>query len=355
MSPFEAVSTAHQSAPRTIAQKAGEFLTLSFGPQHRNKLIAQALNCSPDMAKGLRRGDYWTVDRLEQVRRICGLAFADYVFGTAAAPAVHPQHFWATDRAIVQAPAGHDEYFRRLLGIPATMEGDFALVAMRNHGWVAVTRTGDQVEIKHSARMMKAGAGRIASDWLHQNAADISTIRRTVEVERDWIEATHRSAAAAIEAIEGATAIAAAPARPWTVERLSETGTLPTDVRTLLHAHAESPATSVFELAANTGIMDRCTVMRVGDEVVAQHLGSKLYRLERRTEEPVGNMADAGFAATIRRQMFEIVHDGQPVVHRLTGMLNGSPVDYLRPAIPQPIGGGAWHVLTLPHILETAA
>lgn len=48
--------------------------TLVPGP-HRDKAVARLFRCSVRMAQYLRRGEYWTADRLSQASRTLGAAF----------------------------------------------------------------------------------------------------------------------------------------------------------------------------------------------------------------------------------------------------------------------------------------
>src|SRR5581483_11149042 len=56
------------------------FETQIMGP-HKVKRLAQIFDCSPDMAKLLKRGEGWTLARMEQARKHFGPSFIDFVFG----------------------------------------------------------------------------------------------------------------------------------------------------------------------------------------------------------------------------------------------------------------------------------
>lgn len=69
-----------------IALRAGRYLDDHFSGSNRNKRIAQWGECSPEMAKVLRRGEGWTVARLQAAAQTFGWAFVAYVFEGVPAP-----------------------------------------------------------------------------------------------------------------------------------------------------------------------------------------------------------------------------------------------------------------------------
>ena len=68
-----------------IAQRAGWFTSANIAGRNADKNTAQRFGISVRMAQLLRRGEGWTLHRLEQAQRIFGPVFGQMVFGPLAA------------------------------------------------------------------------------------------------------------------------------------------------------------------------------------------------------------------------------------------------------------------------------
>lgn len=67
-----------------ISRRAGAYLERAYAGPHRNKRIAQDLDCGVHVVKELRRGGAWTALRWAQLTRRFGWDFLGYVFGPLA-------------------------------------------------------------------------------------------------------------------------------------------------------------------------------------------------------------------------------------------------------------------------------
>jgi hypothetical protein len=72
-----------------IADRAGWFLDQAHPGPHKSKRVALRFGISPDMAKLLRKGRGWTVERLEQAAKIFGQSFYQAVLNPSAESRSH--------------------------------------------------------------------------------------------------------------------------------------------------------------------------------------------------------------------------------------------------------------------------
>jgi len=68
--------------------RAAMALNHALPGEHRDKLVARMFGCSVRMAKYLRAGQYWTIDRLNQASAVIG-----DVFDIALSPATDDKHY----------------------------------------------------------------------------------------------------------------------------------------------------------------------------------------------------------------------------------------------------------------------
>lgn len=251
----------------------------------------------------------------------------------AAALARHGRRcVWFTHRGAHDAPAGHAEFARRFLALPATVSGDAATYALRNCGWAAVEMHQDRrAVLAYDDRGIIPSVAGLARDWLLARAPIIACVHRRVLVGHRWIEAGQRDAEVSAAAVWRAAEIARSPHRvPWRVERLA-LDAVPEFVP-LMRAYGEAPARFV-EAAAAMGELPKCSLLRVSDggTVESLSIGSAV-DLPRR-ELVGGNILarpDSAYAAVLHHQMLDAT-DG-PSVHWLRGSILGAPRSYIRAA-----------------------
>lgn len=74
----------HAIALSGIQERAGFFAELAVPGPHKDKRLAAMLDCSPNMAYRLRRGEGWTADRLALAAKKFGWRWVQAVFGPIA-------------------------------------------------------------------------------------------------------------------------------------------------------------------------------------------------------------------------------------------------------------------------------
>ena len=64
-----------------VQQRAAWYVNLTTSGRHQDKRLAEIFKVTPNMAYRLKRGEGWTVSRIEQAARYFGQTFVDCVFG----------------------------------------------------------------------------------------------------------------------------------------------------------------------------------------------------------------------------------------------------------------------------------
>jgi hypothetical protein len=346
----------------SLTIRAGQFLRQAFAGKHSDKRIAQRLDVSRSMAQFLANGERWTVNRLGFVASLYGRPFIDFVFADALDAQPVEQHWWATHEGrLVPAPAGHAEYARRYFDMPPDMDDDWVACLMRNFGWFAVTLAfapaGARATVRYSSRMMDPAAAVPVRDWLSRNAGALQAVRRSAEVNRQWIEADHSTVESAIAAIEGAAEFPAAPTHECKVERLSIDDAPHGEISDLLKARAEAPGTSLREFAARRGLMEKCCIFTVRKSGPATTLwiGPNLdIDGARLMGRPVMEWPDLPYAAAIDELTKQTASEGGATLHELDFTISGRRRRYIRGAAAERIDADTIHVVTTPHVLEAA-
>lgn len=82
-----------------VQSRAAFFAVQAVPGPHKTKRLASILECSTDMAWRLRRGEGWTVSRLEIASRRFGWSFVNFVFGPVTGGAGGPSNALAAEIA----------------------------------------------------------------------------------------------------------------------------------------------------------------------------------------------------------------------------------------------------------------
>jgi hypothetical protein len=336
----------------TIAQRAGQFLDEIFPGPHKDKRLAQHLGISSNMASLLRRGQSWTIDRLDQLRDLHGWDFVRYVFEApepdfaALRATLHNvlrqlpvstptmTYLWFDDAGkLWQAPAGHAEFVRRRTGLSIHVQGDLVTSTCRNLHWIALTLdTAGHLIIRHHAIGASPSAVRSCSDWLYQHGTDLTRVRRIVDVDGSLAEVEHDSVAAAVLALERILAHRNTTVPPFAAERKSLDET-PADMGRVLNAYIESPE-HVLAAAIDAGLMPMSSILTVRGSSVTNDFMGDAVGLDRSdiVGKNVLDRKDPAYGAFVHSQITAAVKE--PVLSEVKGVAYGMKLHYLRAAIP---------------------
>jgi transcriptional regulator with XRE-family HTH domain len=192
------------------------------------------------------------------------------VFGDVA-QVVRERRIWFTDRGCCHdAAAGHADFARRYLGLPAHTADDLAVYAIRNLGWLEVTTAGAGARLRYHAKGLKLESAKAARAWLLNHAATIANVTRSVMVGEEWLTASGLSAddvAAGLALVQSAT--------PYMGERCG-LDLLPPRLGAILAAWRSSPH-DALNAAGAAGLAGRASIFSIdGDDVVCRWLGSSI-------------------------------------------------------------------------------
>jgi hypothetical protein len=349
-----------------IAQRAGLFLDQNFPGPHKDKRVAQHLGISPNMASLLRRGQSWTIDRLDQVREIYGWSFVRFVFDAPEPdfealrmslrmvldqlpPPAAPTYLWFDDAGrCLPAPAGHAEFARRRTRLSPHIAGDLRAERCRNRGWLAMEfGAAGRVTIWHHSGSVASPAARSARDWLIRNADAITSVVRRVEIDGRVGEVEHPSAADAATALDRIAEPMHRAKAPLRADRLP-LDTVPDDFGRVLGAFLDSPQ-RVIPAAHDFGLIPRTSILTVrGSSVTNDFMG---HEIEFDRSDIVGrNVLDrreSGYGAMVHARIIAAVKE--PMVHFVTGEAYGCDLHYL--AMVLPIGNS--QVVSLSRQMDT--
>jgi transcriptional regulator with XRE-family HTH domain len=257
---------------------------------------------------------------------------------------------WFTaDGAIATATSGHSDYVRRKLGLAAN-RGDLPAYATRVLGWVGATERWDGViVVRHDGRHVAPLAAERVCEWLADRADRISSVRRAVLVNGQWIEAHHAGAHAAAEAIAKVALIVRVSRRPWTVARLPLDGITDPLLKQLLRIHRQNPD-SLVHAAASIGAFTTSSLFGVeGENVISHHIATGFGFDPSVEGYNVLSRPDTEYALMVQARVLLTRREG-PTYHELVGTIDDRHARYFNLAIPEP--GPKGRVLTSSVVLE---
>jgi hypothetical protein len=277
-----------------------------------------------------------------------------------AGEAVGDRWFWATDVGDIEhAPAGHAEYARRSLGLSKHNPADQAAYVMRNLGWVAITLGADRsVTLAYNDLAVDGVAATRAYEWLLAEQHAITSVRRRVEVDGQWIEATHPNVASALAALEILPHMG--PRRrdfKWRTERLSLDHIKSKRIGSLLGASrgAKRRPGRLPQIAARLGLLDNSALLRVeGDNVTSLWVGSRL-GVDGPTVmgKNLRERADLRYAEMVRLHVLGAVEEPEGTYFHNVVSIDGRGYEYVRLALADPADrNGVQLVLTTAEILK---
>jgi len=279
-----------------------------------------------------------------------------------AGEAVGDRWFWATDVGDIEhAPAGHAEYARRSLGLSKYNPADQAVYVMRNLGWIAITLGADRsVTLAYNDLAVDGAAATRAYEWLLAEQHAGTSVRRRVEVDERWIEATHPNVASALAALEILPHMG--PRRrdfKWRTERLSLDHIKSKRIGSLLGASrgAQARPGRLPQVAARLGLLDFSGLFRVeGDNVTTLWAGSHLGIYGAGPTVMGKNLrerADLRYAEMVRLHVLGAVEEPDGTYFHNVVSIDGRGYEYVRLALADPADrNGVQMVLTTAEILK---
>jgi hypothetical protein len=355
----------------TIARRAGLFLDEIFSGPHKDKRVAQHLGISSNMASLLRRGQSWTIDRLEQVRHIHGWDFVRYVFeapepdfavlraelrkALEQLPKAKSTstYLWFEDRGECwDAPAGHAEFVRRRTGLPIHAKGDLRAHYCRNKGWIALEiNAAAQVTIWHHAIAIDRAAARGCCSWLVRHAHNVRNVRRFVEIDGNIAEIDGETPASAADAIEAASNPTHPSHHPTLVRRLP-LDQVSEHFHSVLNAYFEEPA-NALKAAVDLGLMATASVLTANEHLTSVRSDFMGPAVVLPRDDIVGRSVMARgepeYAGMIFAQAIASLRE--PTFYHNRIHAYGIPMNYQRLALPI----GSRQVLCLPHSFRKKA
>jgi transcriptional regulator with XRE-family HTH domain len=284
----------------------------------------------------------------EMARTLVRSVLADAVeVGLAARDA----HAWFNaDGAMEAAQAGHADFVRRRLGMPASA-GDLVAYAARVLGWIAVTERSDGVVIiRHDGRRIATPAAEHICEWLEDRADRIQSVRRIVHMDAKWIEAVHPNAHLAAAAVAKAALIMRVTRCAWSVKTLSLDSISDPRLTDLMRVWRQTPQDLVHAAAA-MGAFTTSSLFGVnGEDVISHHVATG-FGFDPRTIEGMNILSrpDTDYALMVQARILRTRREG-PTYHELTGTIDDHHVRYLNLALPEP--GPEGRVLTSSVVLE---
>ncbi|MGO8868052.1 MAG: hypothetical protein ACLQME_16290 [Alphaproteobacteria bacterium] len=280
-----------------------------------------------------------------------------------AGEAVGDRWYWATDVGDIEhAPAGHAEFARRKLGLSKQNPADQPSYVMRNLGWIAITLGADRsVTLAYNDLAVDGVAATRAYEWLLAEQHTITSVRRRVEVDERWIEATHPNVASALAALEILPSMG--PRRrdfKWRTERLSLDHIKSKRIGSLLGATrlAGRQPGRLPQVAARLGLLDFSGLFRVeGDNVTSLWVGTHhgLFRSYGPTVmgKNLRERADLRYAEMVRLHVLGAVEEPEGTYYHNVVSIDGRGLEYLRLALADPADrDGAQLVLTTTEIIK---
>ncbi|HVA14121.1 MAG TPA: hypothetical protein VNF99_12780 [Stellaceae bacterium] len=262
-------------------------------------------------------------------------------------------HYWFTaDGSTALAPRGHAEHVQRTLRLPAGA-GDLAAYAMRMFGWIAVTeRMSGDAMIRHDGRRVAAAAAEACCDWLYDGADRLRTVRRAVQIDRQWVEAIHATAPLAAAAIEKVAFIVRIQRQPWRVARLPLDAVTHPRLAALLRLYGEAPE-HIVHAAAEMGAFTTSSLFGVaGEDVISHHVATGL-GFDPRAIEGINVLArpDTDYALMVQTRILRSKREGA-AYYELEGVIDNRYARYLNLVLPEPDLDG--RVLTSSVVLDVA-
>lgn len=235
-------------------------------------------------------------------------SFLAEVFGLEVGPAeatAIDQGWWVIDDGTIHpAPAGHNEFARRYLGLQPFSRVDALTFVQRNLGWVAIAKVGGAVRLEWSSSIAPSAAWRTRR-WLetnHRTPTDVTCIidgqelqlsraAVTVKLRRERVDddATPKYHIWASEPIDSSH---------MTNERLID----------LLASWRADSNGALMEHIAKLGLLPRAVTfaLHVG-EVLTTHVGSEIRTVDQRLAgKEISDIADKQYVEMLRADLASV-------------------------------------------------
>lgn len=264
---------------------------------------------------------------------------------------------WATEEAVLGAPAGHELFVRTALGLSPSTDQDLVRYAVTNLGWAAGTvYTDGRLVLRYAPRTLDAQVAFRLRDWLVSEGRRLTSLQIVAAAASGWSPPSPLTIADAVrlfdrQAARGALTAALGEAS-WKVERES-LDTLASGFRDVASIVGRGDP---MRVAVGNGLIGTSSLFSIqnGSDVVSLYIGDSLgLPVERFAHRNVLDRDDVRYAALVHRHVLECLHAG-PTVYHLEIDIAGRRRHYRRLAVPAGTGSQST-VLTTSELLDSGA